>query len=233
MNTIEEFAENLHLFNPYYYDNLFKMSIRDKGEDLYLKSVITIIKTTGLKYICEVNDSISYEINIIFNEKEIDEIDDASCNCSKYVETGFMCSHIYAALMKIKFEDDRLIIMRKIDQLQNIVYKFRSLCRKFYLDNQKDIEHINPYCFNYSFEYGNSGIISFKDLKNKTYIFLLSKLQTEFRKFVSVKNILEEMLVNINDNFILKFLLSSKIKELLEIHDDYIKEIDEYESYFK
>ena len=233
MNTIEELVNNLHIFNPYHYDNLFKVSIRDKGESLYLKNIITITKTTGLKYICEVNDSVVYKVNITFNEREIDEIDDASCNCSKYAETGFMCPHIYAALIKIKTEDDRLVVIEKIEQLQNIVFEFRSLCRKFYLDNQKDIEHINPYCFNYSFEYGNTNLKSIEELKSRKYIYLLSTLKNNFNNFIGAKNILEDMLSNINDNFILKFLLSPKINELLKIHNDYMEEIDEYESYFK
>lgn len=180
----------------------------------------------------EIEGGSTYDINIIFDSKEENEIIDASCSCDKFMNNGFMCEHIYALLQKLKYEKPRKQVISIVDYWQKVKIKFQTLCREFYLDNQNAINKLNPFSFQYMFDYKNK-IEELGELNTQTYLCLINKLSIQKTCFISLKSILEEMLVVVNDNIILKIMLEQKIKDLIKIHYNYEMELEDYESHFK
>ena len=81
-----------------YWRNMFSQRILERGESYYYGDLVETLEKTEDGYIAIVNGTDDYEVEIIMDG---DEIDDMTCTCP-YAEDGHNCRHMAAVLTAIE-----------------------------------------------------------------------------------------------------------------------------------
>ena len=106
----KKLREQLGLFDKSIYDNLFSPGVRERGEEYFSDGKIASFSQSDNKYTCKVNGTKQYNVKIIFNSENPNEIEEASCTCTYYTRQHKYCKHIYALLYKAKCSQNKEIL---------------------------------------------------------------------------------------------------------------------------
>ena len=113
----KKLREQLGLFDKSIYDNLFTPNVMERGEEYFSDGKISNFSQSTNKYTCKVNGTNQYDVQIIFNDENPDEIEEASCNCTYYTRQHKYCKHIYALLYKVKCSQNKEILDKKFAKI--------------------------------------------------------------------------------------------------------------------
>ena len=113
----KKLREQLGLFDKSIYDNLFTPNVIERGEEYFSDGKISNFSQSENKYTCKVNGTNQYDVQIIFNDENPDEIEEASCNCTYYTRQHKYCKHIYALLYKVKCSQNKEILDKKFAKI--------------------------------------------------------------------------------------------------------------------
>ncbi len=111
----ESLKQILNIFNKDYYDNLFPIQIRNRGESYYDDGRIKKIKHQENKYTCIVEGTTEYDVLIEFYGST-DTIKNMKCTCPYFADHNNNCKHIYALLYKIKCHQNKKEIIKEIQE---------------------------------------------------------------------------------------------------------------------
>ena len=136
----KKLREQLGLFDKSIYDNLFTPNVIERGEEYFSDGKISNFSQSENKYTCKVNGTNQYDVQIIFNDENPDEIEEASCNCTYYTRQHKYCKHIYALLYKVKCSQNKEILDKKFAKIAS---ETADMITKAAKDVNKNIDNYN------------------------------------------------------------------------------------------
>ena len=113
---INKYIKKYRLVDYTKYDSYFDMDIQIKGDRVYKNNTISNFKYENNIASCKIKGTDIYDVKIEFDKE--DNIINTYCTCP-YFKNGNNCKHIYALLIKSKYEDNYY----KLDKKLNKVYK--------------------------------------------------------------------------------------------------------------
>ena len=136
----KKLREQLGLFDKSIYDNLFTPNVIERGEEYFSDGKISNFSQSENKYTCKVNGTNQYDVQIIFNDENPDEIEEASCNCTYFTRQHKYCKHIYALLYKVKCSQNKEILDNKFAKIAS---ETADMITKAAKDVNKNIDNYN------------------------------------------------------------------------------------------
>ena len=136
----KKLREQLGLFDKSIYDNLFSPGVRERGEEYFSDGKIASFSQSDNKYTCKVNGTKQYNVKIIFNSENPNEIEEASCNCTYFTRQHKYCKHIYALLYKVKCSQNKEILDKKFAKIAS---ETADMITKAAKDVNKNIDNYN------------------------------------------------------------------------------------------
>ena len=212
---IKKLGKELNLFDTSIYNNLFSSGVRERGEVYFKEDRISNLSQVNNKYTCQVNGTNKYDVTLTFNDKNPNEIKEASCTCPYYTGEHKYCKHIYALLYKIKCSNNQEIIDNKFAQICSetadmITKAVKDVNKNFGNYNRNIVEQFIKYAKNIQ-----------KQLESMAYSYI--KLKTENAKLNALQCLIETVDgVDLRVNNFMK-----KMKDPAYADDDYYEDIDD------
>ena len=224
--------DNFGLLSPTVYDNSFDMFAKSDGLQLFEKSLIEeMITNNKYEYVISY-DNEKYSVFVEFNKDDLFTIEDAQCNCQKFIKDGFSCKHIFACVYKTQCSNNILIFKKLISEGKEKLSKYAMSTISFIKENVDVINKITNKDYSKRVKLIENTVLNHLNDKNENnnltdyklyniYDFILKSFNYITTFIIDLKVIIDKY-----DNKDIKKDLKQKINNVFAIYDGYIDSVD-------